>query len=38
MQDGVIYETSYIIGANGQPPGHGELVVGYDDNVGTPGD
>jgi hypothetical protein len=38
MQDGVIYETSYIIGANGQPPGHGQLVVGYDDNVGTPGD
>jgi hypothetical protein len=38
MQDGVIYETSYIIGANGQPAGHGQLVVGYDDNVGTPGD
>ena len=38
MQDGVIYETSYIIGANGQPAGHGQLVVGYDDNVGTPED
>jgi hypothetical protein len=38
MQDGVNYETSYIIGANGQPAGHGQLVVGYDDNVGTPGD
>jgi hypothetical protein len=33
----LIYETSYIIGANG-PAGHGQLVVGYDDNVGTPGD
>ena len=37
MQDGVIYETSYVIGADGQPAGHGQLVVGYDDNVGTPG-
>ena len=37
MQDGVIYETSYIIGHNGQPAGHGQLVVGYDDDVGTPG-
>lgn len=33
----LIYETSYIIGANG-PAGHGQLVLGYDDNVGTPGD
>jgi hypothetical protein len=37
MQDGVIYETSYVIGQNGQPTGHGQLVVGYDDNVGRPG-
>ena len=37
MQDGVIYETSYVIGQNGQPPGHGQVVVGYDENVGTPG-
>jgi hypothetical protein len=37
MQDGVIYETSYVIGQNGQPPGQGQVVVGYDDNVGTPG-
>ena len=37
MQDGVIYETSYVIGQDGQPAGHGQLVVGYDDNVGTPG-
>jgi hypothetical protein len=32
MQDGVIYETSYIVDS-----GHGQLVVGYDDDVGTPG-
>jgi hypothetical protein len=37
MQDGVIYETSYVIGQDGSPAGHGQLVVGYDDNVGTPG-
>lgn len=37
MQDGVIYETSYIIGQNGQPAGHGQVVVGYDDDVGTSG-
>lgn len=37
MQDGVIYETSYVIGQNGQPAGHGQVVVGYDDDVGTPG-
>jgi hypothetical protein len=37
MHDGVIYETSITIGANGQPEGHGQLAVGYDDDVGTPG-
>jgi hypothetical protein len=37
MQDGVIYGTDYIIGQNGKPQGHGQLVVGYDDDVGTPG-
>jgi hypothetical protein len=37
MQHGVIYETSYTIGADGKPAGHGQLVVGYDDNVGIPG-
>jgi hypothetical protein len=37
MQDGVIYETSLQLGQNGQPIGHGQLVVGYDDNVGTAG-
>jgi hypothetical protein len=37
MQDGVIYETSYVIGQNGRPNGHGQLLVGYDDDVGTPG-
>lgn len=37
MQDGVIYETSYVIGQDGKPAGHGQLIVGYDDNVGTPG-
>jgi C1A family cysteine protease len=37
MQDGVIYETSYVIRQNRQPAGHGQLVVGYDDSVGTPG-
>jgi hypothetical protein len=36
LQDGVIYETSYIV-SNGKPAGHGQLVVGYDDNVGTAG-
>jgi hypothetical protein len=37
LQDGVIYETSYSIKSNGQPSGHGQLVVGYDDDIGTPG-
>ena len=32
LQDGVIYETEYIARS-----GHGQLVVGYDDDVGTPG-
>jgi hypothetical protein len=32
LQDGVIYETATIPMA-----GHGQLVVGYDDNVGVPG-
>ncbi|HEV3112143.1 MAG TPA: C1 family peptidase [Candidatus Binataceae bacterium] len=32
LQDGVIYETSIM-----PMSGHGQLVVGYDDNVGTPG-
>lgn len=32
FQDGVIYETSTI-----PMSGHGQLVVGYNDNVGTPG-
>ncbi len=37
MQDGVIYETSLQLDQSGQPIGHGQLVVGYDDNVGTSG-
>jgi len=37
MQHGVIYETSFIINAEGKPAGHGQLVVGYDDDVGVPG-
>jgi hypothetical protein len=37
LQDGVIYETSYSIMANGKPNGHGQVVVGYDDDIGTPG-
>ncbi len=37
MQHGVIYETSYTIGADGKPAGHGQLVVGYDEDVGIPG-
>jgi hypothetical protein len=38
MQDSVIYETDYVIDQQtGNPAGHGQLVVGYDDNVGTPG-
>jgi hypothetical protein len=37
MQDGVIYETDYVVDQTGNPAGHGQLVVGYDDNVGTPG-
>jgi len=32
LQDGVIYETEIIPGS-----GHGQLVVGYDDDVGTAG-
>jgi len=36
LQDGVIYETSYIVN-NDKPAGHGQLVVGYDDDIGTPG-
>jgi len=36
MQHGVIYETSYTIGSDGKPAGHGQLVVGYDDDVGIP--
>lgn len=36
MQHGVIYETSYTIGADGKPAGHGQLVVGYDEDVGIP--
>ena len=32
LQDGVIYETDTVPNS-----GHGQLVVGYDDNVGTPG-
>ena len=36
MQHGVIYETSYTIGADGKPAGHGQLVVGYDDDIGIP--
>src|SRR4029077_7469214 len=36
MQHGVIYETSITIGADGKPAGHGQLVVGYDDDVGIP--
>ena len=35
MQHGVIYETSIIIKDN-KPAGHGQLVVGYDDDVGVP--
>ena len=31
LQDGVIYETDIVGG------GHGQLVVGYDDDVGAPG-
>ena len=37
MQHGVIYETSSTIGADGKPAGHGQLVVGYDDDIGIPG-
>jgi hypothetical protein len=37
MRDGVIYETSYAVNGEGQPLGHGQLIVGYDDTVGTPG-
>jgi hypothetical protein len=37
MQHGVIYETSITIGADGKPAGHGQLVVGYDDHIGVPG-
>ncbi len=33
FQDGVIYETATVP----RPSGHGQLVVGYNDNVGTPG-
>jgi hypothetical protein len=36
MQHGVIYETSITIGADGKPAGHGQLVVGYDDDIGIP--
>jgi hypothetical protein len=32
LQDGVIYETDTVPNS-----GHGQLVVVYDDNVGTPG-
>jgi hypothetical protein len=35
MQHGVIYETSIII-KDGKPAGHGQLVVGYDDDIGIP--
>ncbi len=38
LQDGVIYETKYIVGPPPKKPsGHGQLVVGYDDDVGLPG-
>lgn len=39
LHDGVIYETMYIVGPppDNKPSGHGQLVVGYDDDVGTPG-
>jgi hypothetical protein len=36
MEDGVIYEKSLQLNQNGDPIGHGQLVVGYDDNVGNP--
>jgi len=35
MQHGAIYETSYIV-KDHKPAGHGQLVVGYDDDVGIP--
>src|SRR4029077_16433655 len=35
MQHGVIYETSITI-KDGKPAGHGQLVVGYDDDIGIP--
>jgi hypothetical protein len=37
LQDGVIYETAHIIKSDGTPAGHGQLVVGYDDDIGVPG-
>ena len=37
LQDGVIYGTNYIVKADGKLSGHGQLIVGYDDNIGTPG-
>jgi hypothetical protein len=37
LHDGVIYETTYIAKPDHKPSGHGQLVVGYDDYVGTPG-
>jgi hypothetical protein len=37
LQNGVIYETEYIVGKNGKPSGHGQLVIGYDDEIGVPG-
>jgi hypothetical protein len=36
MDHGVIYETSITINAQGKPAGHGQLVVGYNDNIGAP--
>jgi hypothetical protein len=38
IQHDVIYETSTTMGAGCKPAGYGQLVVGYDDNVGIPSD